>query len=360
MALERIDPFIKEDRFSLDHLTRYEWATRLTAGKRVLDVACGEGFGSLLLRRLGAAEVLGVDRDSETVKRCCEQWPCDGLRFAAGTIEKVREVAGDGWGAVVCFETLEHLVDPALALEEVAAALGEGGILIGSVPGETEWGEENPYHFHHFDRKRLEQLLRGQFEHFAIYEQCYQVASVIQQGEVGSMLQTGEETCFQPNFGSGRGGVDSYLFIASGSSLPGKTGNLVGYSRAAWEALWNDYWEAMTSLKNLQEAHQRLFLEESDLRCRFNRLLAWGRYQFHLAHGIEVECHYLDREAFIGEEEEAQRREWVEELQAENARMRVELAEKTRELEEFSNKKRTLFAEALQSGDAKGARGRDE
>ena len=56
---ERFVPGVRGEIW-IEHWHRYHFAARLVAGKRVLDVACGEGYGTALLAE-SAAEVTGVD-----------------------------------------------------------------------------------------------------------------------------------------------------------------------------------------------------------------------------------------------------------------------------------------------------------
>lgn len=51
------------------HLNRYAMAKSFCTGKRVLDAACGEGYGSFLMKKWGASEVFGIDIDCETIKK---------------------------------------------------------------------------------------------------------------------------------------------------------------------------------------------------------------------------------------------------------------------------------------------------
>ena len=44
----------------VEHWHRYHFAARFAAGMRVVDAACGEGYGSALLAR-SAASVVGAD-----------------------------------------------------------------------------------------------------------------------------------------------------------------------------------------------------------------------------------------------------------------------------------------------------------
>src|SRR2546421_11896747 len=69
-----------------EHWHRYFFARRFVAGRRVLDAACGEGYGSALLSE-GASDVVGVDIDAATVAHARANYPGRGnLRFVAGTL----------------------------------------------------------------------------------------------------------------------------------------------------------------------------------------------------------------------------------------------------------------------------------
>ena len=50
---ERFIPGAKGEIW-IEHWHRYHFATRWAKGKRVLDVACGEGYGTALLARVAA------------------------------------------------------------------------------------------------------------------------------------------------------------------------------------------------------------------------------------------------------------------------------------------------------------------
>ena len=47
------------------HLAVYEWIAERVRGMRVIDMACGEGYGADLLAARGAASVIGVDANPE-------------------------------------------------------------------------------------------------------------------------------------------------------------------------------------------------------------------------------------------------------------------------------------------------------
>jgi 2-polyprenyl-3-methyl-5-hydroxy-6-metoxy-1,4-benzoquinol methylase len=63
---ERFIPGAAGD-MAYEHWHRYAFARRFAAGKRVLDAACGEGYGTALLASV-ATEALGVDLDPAAIE----------------------------------------------------------------------------------------------------------------------------------------------------------------------------------------------------------------------------------------------------------------------------------------------------
>ena len=109
------------------HLRRYEVAATMAAGKRVLDAACGTGYGSsFLLRQGGAASVLGVDIDPQTIAYATRRFGAPGLGFrvASATRTGVPDASID---LVTSFETIEHVDDPTALLAEFRRGLAPGG-----------------------------------------------------------------------------------------------------------------------------------------------------------------------------------------------------------------------------------------
>ena len=62
---ERTLPDVPEENYWFQrHLAVYEWIAARAHGRRVVDLACGEGYGSAVLART-AASVVGVDANPE-------------------------------------------------------------------------------------------------------------------------------------------------------------------------------------------------------------------------------------------------------------------------------------------------------
>src|SRR5438132_13672100 len=81
--IERLVPSIKGET-AMEHLHRYAIARDLSGGKRVLDLACGEGFGAALLSQT-AERVTRVDICDVTITAASAQYPRGHLKFCVGS-----------------------------------------------------------------------------------------------------------------------------------------------------------------------------------------------------------------------------------------------------------------------------------
>jgi SAM-dependent methyltransferase len=151
-----------------EHWHRYAFARRFAAGRRVLDVACGEGYGSALLAGV-AREVTGIDIAAEAVAHACEQYrDRANLAFLQGSATGLR-VPDASVDLVVSFETIEHLPrsDQPRVLAEFARVLTDDGLLMLSAPNPIEYSTarnyRNPFHLHEPSREELEAQLAAMF-----------------------------------------------------------------------------------------------------------------------------------------------------------------------------------------------------
>jgi SAM-dependent methyltransferase len=153
------------------HEKRYRFALPHCAGKRVLDAACGVGYGSAILAEQ-AETVLGLDVDEDAIAYARTRYPASNLEF------RVADLLHPGlddasFDVVVSFETLEHLTDRDAFLGHVARALRTGGLFVVSTPRaeQTTDAPANPYHHVEYSRADLEALLRRYFGAVELYGQ---------------------------------------------------------------------------------------------------------------------------------------------------------------------------------------------
>jgi SAM-dependent methyltransferase len=161
--MERIIPDLlsSEIRFEREtlelHLDRYRFAAKFVAGRRVLDIACGVGYGSALLRAAGASSVLGVDLSPDAIGYANEYYAGAEVTFvqADATTFEPHQL----FDAVVSLETIEHLPDAVGFVKRLIGFAAPSGIIVGSVPI-TLSSDVNPYHLHDFSARTF----RGLFE----------------------------------------------------------------------------------------------------------------------------------------------------------------------------------------------------
>lgn len=159
-----------------EHWHRYAFAAPLAPGRRVLDAACGEGFGSALLARAGARSVLGVDLADSAVVHARERYGAQpGLSFARADVCALDAFPDNSFDLIVSFETLEHVEQQSAMLNGFSRLLGEHGLLLISTPDKANYsdatGQINPYHVRELYREEFEQLLGGHFPAHRLYAQ---------------------------------------------------------------------------------------------------------------------------------------------------------------------------------------------
>src|SRR5687767_9603768 len=108
-----------------DHVERYHFAAKFCRGKRVLDIACGSGYGSAMLADAGATSVVGVDINADNVAYAIEHYPRPTVRFGVGDI--VTYAPEGQFDLIASFETIEHVPDYQGALRNLHKLLRDGG-----------------------------------------------------------------------------------------------------------------------------------------------------------------------------------------------------------------------------------------
>lgn len=186
---ERYLPEFDRD-WTLEHLHRYLLACELAAGKAVLDIACGDGYGSAMLAR-HAAQVTGVDIDTPTVERARGKYVADNLRFLQGSATDI-PLDDDSVDLVISFETIEHLMEQDRMLYEIRRVLRPEGFLLISSPDKYEYsdvpGYHNEFHLKELYRQEFEALLQKHFSRHALLGQRVVFGSLIASAETRPFL----------------------------------------------------------------------------------------------------------------------------------------------------------------------------
>ncbi|MHB8689894.1 MAG: glycosyltransferase [Solirubrobacteraceae bacterium] len=169
---ERCVPWAPDPQMVYEHLHRYLWAAGLVVGRRVLDLASGEGFGAAILATT-AASVIGVDIDPAAVEHSRSGYVGPNLRFEVADALDLSNLAEHGFEVVVAFELIEHLAKHETVIEQIGRVLAPGGLLIMSTPDRTEHTTvlERQSDVHQLDRDALHLLLASRFRHVKTFRQ---------------------------------------------------------------------------------------------------------------------------------------------------------------------------------------------
>ena len=148
------------------HLAVYRWIAERCAGLDVVDLACGEGYGTATLAER-AASVVGVDANPDAHEHARLKYSRPGVRFARDLIEHFDE-PGD---VVVFLQTIEHLQNPGEVLAHVRALLRPGGVAYVSTPNVLTLAppgaerSDNPWHVREYRADELRALCCEAFAH---------------------------------------------------------------------------------------------------------------------------------------------------------------------------------------------------
>jgi len=163
---ERYLPWLEEAAIGYEHIHRYAHATSFVRNKRVLDLACGEGYGSHLLSKT-AQSVLGIDIDDDSIKHARNTYIAPTLEFRVGSITDIPIAGGGLFDVAVCFEALEHVTDHHRLLGEVKRLLTSDGLFIVSTPNKILYSDEpqftNAFHVHELYFDEFKELLTAYF-----------------------------------------------------------------------------------------------------------------------------------------------------------------------------------------------------
>jgi SAM-dependent methyltransferase len=166
---ERTLPDVPEENYWYRrHLVVYEWIAARVGGLRVVDMACGEGYGSDVLAR-SAGSVVGVDANPEAHEHARLRYVRPNLRFERDLVEGFSEPCD----AVVFLQTIEHVEDAGAILDHFRSMLAPGGVAFVSTPNLLTLAppgaekSDNPWHVREYRAAEFGELCE---QHFAPVE----------------------------------------------------------------------------------------------------------------------------------------------------------------------------------------------
>ncbi len=160
---ERTLPDVPEENYWFRrHLVVYEWIAARAHGRRVVDLACGEGYGSAVLAST-AVSVVGVDANPEAFEHARLKYP--GVRFERNMIE----LWTGNVDCVVFLQTIEHVQDPDGVLDHIRELVGPKGVAYVSTPNVLTLAPKgaersgNPWHVREYRAEEYRALCERHF-----------------------------------------------------------------------------------------------------------------------------------------------------------------------------------------------------
>jgi len=177
---ERFVPGQTNYRMTTSHEHRYQLALPLAEQRDVVDFGCGAGYGAQLLAEV-ARTVTAYDPDEETIEHIRQTIQGHNLSFTSQLEDLTQH--SRSVDLAVCFEVLEHVIDPDSILSPVAELIKDDGLLLLSTPNKQKHQDErqnnNPFHVHEYYQDELQEVLERYFTHVTIYGQDFVATSII-------------------------------------------------------------------------------------------------------------------------------------------------------------------------------------
>lgn len=182
---ERIVPGAKDcepnfaSRMFHEHMARYLFASQQTAGKVILDVGCGVGYGAQRLGSMGAASVTAFDISKEAIEHAKQFYSHPAVSYHVANAETFS--FGIKFDVVTCFEVIEHVDRPDVVLANIAKHLKPDGLLVTSTP--RHLGEKRT-HFHtkEYSLEEFRELIGKHFARCEMYVENNHFSSLITSG----------------------------------------------------------------------------------------------------------------------------------------------------------------------------------
>ncbi len=174
-----ISKIMNEDTFL--HLHRYAIAFDYIKDKKVVDIACGEGYGSFLMSKY-AKNFTVIDIDEDTIINANSKYKNNNLSYLQGDVSEI-PLQSSTIDAVISFETIEHTTKHDEIMQEIKRVLKPDGLLIMSSPDKSNYSEKrgfiNKYHVKELYSEEFKNLIKKYFKYDKMLFQRYFHGSMI-------------------------------------------------------------------------------------------------------------------------------------------------------------------------------------
>ena len=299
----------------LEHLHRYALAQRLCQGKMVLDIACGEGYGSAMMAQ-SALSVIGMDISKQAIAHAQSRYLADNLTFKVGDCTAI-DLPDACVDLVVSFETIEHHDQHSEMLSELRRVLKPGGVLLMSSPDRFFYSEKpgthNEHHVKELYEHEFKTLIERHFRQVHYYAQTVAYGSVIFAESIAATQGTYSKNGDVLAHANGLASPLFWLALASDGDLPAMHTGLFEQPLQSAELvcqMQRDLDNAVLMLrdKDVSQAHAASMLQAKDdsLAHAASMLQAKDDSLAHAVQMLDARQAYLQRAATLLQEREAE------------------------------------------------------
>lgn len=259
-----------------EHIARYLFASQAAAGKTVLDIGCGVGYGSHLLARHGAYHVTAFDIADDAIQHAQEFYPHPNLEYLVASAEEF--AFAKQFDVITCFELIEHVEHQHQAVRRMAAALKPDGTLFMSTPRPT--GKmRSAFHRRELSFLDFSNLLSCYFPYIEWFFENNHFASLVTDSAPEKV-----EAVYRLQAQFGLGQADYFVALASHSPIDNKSPRP--------QLVLNDD----AYVRNLERDLEILHTAERDFQENIQVLTATSEQQKHMGEGSKAEVENLTRQ----------------------------------------------------------------
>ncbi|OFV98135.1 MAG: hypothetical protein A3H28_01735 [Acidobacteria bacterium RIFCSPLOWO2_02_FULL_61_28] len=354
---ERVIPGQGDADLLNEHRARYWFARRFATGKRVLDAACGTGYGSAMLAET-AQSLVGVDVEGDAIEYARQHFGSPHIHFAQSDCLTLPIPDGQ-FDLVVAFEIIEHLDNAEAFLAELRRVLDPSGLLILSTPNRLYYTDDrqeiNPFHVREFSYPEFEEILRPLFPHRAILFENHVAGLAVSGPEAkpnfaaSSAGRIFQEEAAAPRIEEERRGAHYFVALCSARPLGPiepllylpSTGNVLREREIHIHGLIENLAKDRAELRNLSNLFDERTRWANELDQKLSEKDAYVRQlqqdydgKVEWAQGLEQDLETAKAELQSLQEDYSRKIEWAHSLEHDLEKARAALDQLRREFEE--------------------------
>ncbi len=281
--IERLDMEEKYDATEAAiYMNRYGMARNYCKGKVVLDISCGEGYGSFLLSKWGAKEVVGIDISEEAIKKAKKNFKAKNVKYLVQDASNLKKLDDNYFDLVVSFETFEHIKNCDDYLREIKRVSKKDATIVISCPNDYYYyatdEQFNPYHMRKYTfedfKKQAENILGNNVTYLIGTELMGFINTLIESNTVKQnkdmVLNEDSIYCAKINNGKGQDLTKCNYYIGVWNAKKVDE-NCVVYSHMypEWDTTINKYKNEAETLRNEIESIKGNYeIEKDKLKTR--------------------------------------------------------------------------------------------